>query len=77
MPVHFIELTAEHGKPMLLCINHILYFASYAGEDLLRIELVSGGFVEVQESYEVVREKINALPFDLYVHRGPMIRKER
>lgn len=61
MPIHFIELTTQDKEPLLLCVNHILYFTiPYEESSYLRIELVSGGFVEVQESYSEVKKKINA-----------------
>ena len=59
MPVHFIELTSLDREPLLLCVNHILYFQPYEDSRYLRIELVSGDFVEVRESYTEVKKKIN------------------
>lgn len=59
MPVHFIELTSIDREPLLLCVNHILYVQPYEDCKHLRIELVSGGFVEVRESYGELKQKIN------------------
>jgi len=59
MSVHFIELTSTDKEPLLLCINHILYFQPFYDCKNLRIEMVSGGYVEVRESYEEVKKMIN------------------
>ena len=61
MPIHFIELTeaGTHGGPLLLCVNHIIYLHYEDEASYLRIELVSGGFIEVQETYSEVKKKIN------------------
>ena len=63
MPIHFIELTSLDKEPLLLCVNHILYFQPYEDSKYLRIELVSGGFVEVRESYAEVKKMINTRTF--------------
>ena len=54
----FIELTSPYGEPILICLNHILYLEDYPDHDHLRIQLTSGGFVDVAESYKTVKEMI-------------------
>ena len=73
MPVQFIELTAEHGKPILVNVNHILCFTSYEEDELLSIELTDDTIIEVQENYEKVKDMIAYC--NLQTFRGMGVRK--